>query len=177
MTQELSQWSLVMLMAASIAVGFAFGALYDLFRIRRRASELTHRPKKLLTRYVQGFIIVLEDVVFFVFLACTTAVMYHVFTNGRVRLAALVFEALGFALYRISIGRLVMSVSSAVIAFFVMVLNALMRCIIAPVVRLVRRTAEAIGSRFGGIARAQRRRRLSEYRKKRLLKESKRGLL
>ena len=99
MTQELSQWSLLMLMACSLAVGFSFGALYDIFRIRRRATQRKRKQKKLLTRIIEGIIIGVEDVVFFLVLGCVTCVMYYVFSNGRVRLLALVFELLTIVSY------------------------------------------------------------------------------
>lgn len=144
MTQELSQTALILLGVFSFAAGFCSGAFYDLFRIRRAAAK--KKRQNLLTRIIQGFIIGLEDLVFFIMLGAVLSVLYHIFSYGRVRMIAVAALFSGFWLYRISIGRLVMCVADRVIAFAVMVKNILKLRIIkpmmSPAVRLINKISE-----------------------------------
>ena len=163
--------------AASLVVGFSFGALYDLFRIRRRAAQKKGKQKKLLTRFAESIIIGIEDVVFFLMLGCVTCVMYYVFSNGKVRLLALVFELLGFVIYRVSIGRLVMSVTDVIIAFFRLIMSMVRRHVVDPIKSFVCRIASGTVNKMKKSARKRRRLQISRYRKKQLIKASEKGFL
>ena len=176
MTQELSQTALVWLMSFSFVTGFAFGGFYDVFRIRRLAFPGKKR-KKLLTRFVQGFIIGLEDLFFFLMLGCVCSVLFYVFSYGKVRPLALVTLFLGFLLYRVSIGRLVMSVADKIIKLIRLAFNLFVKKIIMPVVRTFKKIFSAFSGALNKAGRSMRRRRYSEKRKKQLVKLSRRGMI
>ncbi len=142
MSQELSQGALVALFSFGLLFGFAFGALYDVFRIRRRYFQKKN-SKKLLTRLLQGFIIGIEDFIFFLMLACVSCVLFFVFSMGRVRLLLFVFEGLGFLVYRVTLGRLLMGISDVICKLVTMTLNAVKKYLILPVFEFVSRPFRA----------------------------------
>lgn len=153
MTQELSQRALILLYSTSLICGFALGILYEPFRIRRLASRTGKNSKKLLTRLVDGFIIGLEDILFFAFAAIVTVIMYFAVFQGRVRIMAIVLECTGFALYRVSLGRLVIGAADRIIAFLRRVRRFIYRRIINPPLRLI---SKLMSRTFGAVAEAHR---------------------
>ena len=178
MTQELSQTSLLLLGLFSLLSGFCSGAFYDLFRIRRRASR-GKKNKKLLTRLFEGFIIGLEDLVFFIMLGCVLSVLFHLFSYGKVRFVAIIALFIGFWLYRISIGKLVMGVADAVIAFVRLVKNALIakiiRPVISPLVKAYGRICGSLAEKKAKKAELKKRKKYAARRKKRLVDPSNRA--
>ena len=175
MTQELSQGTLLLLFALSLVCGFALAALYDVFRIRRIAVGANKKRKKLLTRLVSGFIIGIEDIIFFTAAGiATTLISYSIF-QGRVRPMAVILEAVGFLLYRLTLGKLVMAVSEAIISLVRRVLSFIYRRLILPPVRVCRRMLTALIGAFMRVLSAINMRSSSERLKKSLMRASKRG--
>ncbi len=177
MTQELSQTALAALMLTALTVGFVFGAIYDLLRIRRIACKKGKSEKKHLTSFIEAFIIGIEDILFFIFLGCVTSVMYYVFSSGRVRLLAILCEFIGFIIYRLTLGRLVMLVSDIIISFIYFLWRKFVAFVIMPPVNFAKKTASKV---FASIARSYRkvgRRRFSNKMKKSLIKASRGGML
>lgn len=136
MSHELSQGALVALLGFGLVFGFAFGALYDVFRIRRRYFQRKN-SKKLLTRLAQGFIIGMEDLFFFLMLACVSCVLFFVFSMGKVRLLLFVFEGLGFLVYRVTLGKLLMGMSDAIARLIKFAFATVKKRVIVPTVVIV----------------------------------------
>lgn len=177
MTQELSQGTLLLLFALSLTCGFALAALYDVFRIRRRAVGADKKRKKLLTRLISGFIIGVEDMIFFTAAGIATTLISYAVFQGRVRPMAIILEAVGFLLYRLTVGRLVMALSAAIIALVRRVLSFIYRRLILPPARLCRKAfAALIGALMRVVSVFMERRRSSHF-KKSLIRASKRGFL
>ena len=175
MTQELSQGTLLLLFALSLTCGFALAALYDVFRIRRVAVGANKKRKKLLTRLVSGFIIGVEDIIFFTAAGiATTLISYSVF-QGRVRPMSVILEAVGFLLYRLTLGRLVMAVSEAIIALVRRVLSFIYRRLLLPPARVCRRMLAALVGALKRVLSAINMRSDSNRLRKSLLRASKRG--
>ena len=177
MTQELSQGTLLLLFALSLACGFALAAFYDVFRIRRIAVGANKKRKKLLTRLLSGFIIGVEDIIFFTAAGIATTLIDYAVFQGRVRPMAVILEAVGFLLYRLTVGRLVMAVSEAVIALVQRALSFICGKLLLPPVKVCRKVFAAF---FGVIAHALSKINImlsSARLKKMLIKESKRGFL
>ena len=84
----------------SLLIGFLLGVIYD--------TAKAFRKRRKLHRVIEFMLTFFEDIVFFTFAGCTLAVIFFVYTYGRVRMFAVFMLALGFVLYRITLSRLVM---------------------------------------------------------------------
>lgn len=169
MTQYLSQLSLAKLLAASLLLGIALGALYDLFRIRRlafrRASkEPTHSTDPVKHRRLHSLIAAMllhiEDALFGVAAGIATALLYFALSRGQVRLMAIFGEGVGFLLYRQTLGRLVMACADRILRLIAFLINLLVRFFLLPPIRLLKRILSAIGQSCRKAHDRRRRRRL-----------------
>ena len=128
----------------SLALGFALGLFYDVFRILRLAVRHS------------GAAVFLEDVLFFAFCAVVTFLFSLTAVSGHVRVFLVVGEFLGATLYYFSLGALVMRVSKVIIRFVKALLRLLYRIFIRPFVRLARffaRKGAKIGAKWGAKAK------------------------
>lgn len=107
----IEQTELAVLFLYAAALGCAFGIIYDVFRILRRASRFADRT------FVSVAVIFLEDILFFLIATAASAIFFYKFYSGRIRLSAIAFMIGGFAAYYFTVGRLVMLVADAIIAF------------------------------------------------------------
>ena len=116
----------------SFAAGILFGAVYDVFRIRRAAFRMS-RPdghgKGRLRRFlyadlsaVDTAVTFFEDVLFFTFCAVTVILINYKLSFGYPRWYAAAACVGGFSLYHVTVGRLVMfferAILHAIAAFF-----------------------------------------------------------
>lgn len=177
MTQELSQTSLGALMLTSLIVGFVFGALYDIFRIRRIAVRKGKSDKKHLTSFLEAFIIGIEDILFFVALGSVTSVLFYVFSYGKVRLLSILCELIGFALYRLTLGRLVMLVSDLIISFLYFLWRKFVTCVIMPPINALKKLVNILFGKLYNARQRARRKAYSEKVKKKMIRASKGGML
>lgn len=89
-------------------MGAVFGAVYDLFRIFRIAVPLP------------AGVIVAEDVIYFAFCGFMSFFLAMTVNFGQVRFFILLGELLGFLLYYLTLGVLVMKCAQQIIAFYPM---------------------------------------------------------
>ena len=89
----------------AILMGAVFGAVYDLFRIFRIAVPLP------------AGVIVAEDVIYFAFCGFMSFFLAMTVNFGQVRFFILLGELLGFLLYYLTLGVLVMKCAQQIIAF------------------------------------------------------------
>ncbi len=164
-------------MLTSLIVGFAFGAIYDIFRIRRIASKKRKSKGKHLTSFIQAVIIGIEDVLFFILLGCVTSVLFYVFCHGRVRLLALLAELFGFVLYRLTVGRLVMLISNLIISFLYFVWRKFLTIVILPPIAFAKRMLTKAFEKMNAARKKAKRALYSARVKKKLLRASKKGML
>ncbi|WP_312643701.1 spore cortex biosynthesis protein YabQ [Hydrogenoanaerobacterium sp.] len=108
----------------SLALGFALGLFYDVFRIFRLAIHHS------------SVIIFLEDISYFVICAIITFLFSLSAVNGHVRVFLVIGELLGATIYYFSLGALVMSVSKIIIRFMKALLRLLYRVFLRPFIRL-----------------------------------------
>lgn len=170
MTQYLSQLSLARLLAASLLLGLALGLLYDVFRIRRlafRKKEKTsikqvpkHRRFGSLSTLLTVLLFHIEDIFFGITAGVATAILYFALSMGQVRLMAIFGEGLGFLLYRLTLGRLIMACADAILRFLAWILHLLTRFIILPPLRLLKRLAVTLAAALNSCLAKQRDRRL-----------------
>ena len=132
---EISPYLLLLLFVYSFAFGGALGLLYDGFCIVRslfsqdaipkRIQKLYERPLPLLHRPIRvphkvskvlhGIVSFLLDILFFLVAAWGLLVLHYYLNKGSIRLFTLPVTALGFLLYRATVGRLLRSVSALVV--------------------------------------------------------------
>ena len=138
MSGEISQSALAALMLTSVALGFAFAALYDLLRIRRIAINIP------ILRHV-------EDFLFMTCVGVSFAVAFYAHSSGKVRGFAFAGGLLGMLVYRKTLGRLVMAASERIINF---VKRVVRRIVLPPIrfaARLIRRFAAAVVGAVKGV--------------------------
>lgn len=87
----------------SILTGAVLGVVYDIFRILR----ISFPPKKIA--------IIVQDVIFALICIITTLMFLQFFTNGALRFFVLIGEFLGFLLYYLTIGVIVIKTARVII--------------------------------------------------------------
>ena len=122
---ELSINAQTQMFLATLLLGAALGAVYDLFRI----SRLAFRPGWLL--------VLLEDLAFFLLAALLLFGYFMQFSAGQVRFFALAGAILGWLLYYFTLGALVIRVSRQIIAFLQRFFGLLGRMIAIPLTWLL----------------------------------------
>jgi len=132
---EISPYLLLLLLLYSFVFGGALGLIYDGFGIVRslfcsdeipkriqklymKSLPLLHRPiqaPRKVGKVLHGVIGFLLDILFFVIAAWGLLVLHYSLNKGSIRLFTLPVTALGFLLYRVTVGRLIRSVSALAI--------------------------------------------------------------
>ncbi len=133
-----SQAVLAQLWLYAFLLGVGLGAVYDAFRITRvflgvsytqkatarlqsiRLPYLSPRPPRRTSR-VLGAVVFFEDLLFALIGGVAMILLFYQINNGKIRFPAFFCAALGFFLYRVTLGRVVMLASQA-IAFGIEVL-------------------------------------------------------
>ena len=166
---NLSQGGLAALYAWSFLLGGCFGAVYDLFRItrvllgvhysRRTADRLFKMQLPLLKRIrrrkesrVLGIVIFLEDLLFCLLVGVTMIILFYGANHGKIRFPSFFLAAGGFLLYRVTLGRLVMTFSE-VIAFFTEVFIRYVLFFAGYPVRLLYRWGKRLADRLSAWAK------------------------
>lgn len=138
---EISQKLLALALLYSAVVGTVLGVLYDIFRIIRVAMKPSPgMSPKLRSFYdaVGDTVIFIEDILFAFIAALVVAVfLFHV-NDGQLRWFVLAGAAVGFFLYYMTVGRLVLLCAGAIISFVKAVLGFLLRITIIPLIKLLR---------------------------------------
>ena len=90
---------------ASLICGAISAAVYDIFRVIRIFAP--HN----------AFAVFAEDIVYCLSFASLMCVLYYNYTNGRIRLYALICASLGFAAYYFTLGKAVSASAARLKAF------------------------------------------------------------
>ncbi len=139
--------------ASVILWGAILGVIYDLFRLRRIAFAKTHSygakqtPKSLcapplakqarfLPFSVSSIVIFAEDILFALIAGGIFCILLFAENDGIFRWYALFGYAVGFFAYRNSVGKLVMRLSDAILAFIRRMVRRVCRVLFSPLVRL-----------------------------------------
>lgn len=125
MTGILTGESTAMLCAVSLSSGIALSALCDVIRIRRCAARMF----SLGGTKLEAAVIFFEDTAFALLSAAVFSVIFYRFSWGAVRWYALFAALVGFAAYRMTLGRAVMACASAIIGFILRAVRFLIRII------------------------------------------------
>lgn len=163
----------------SFYAGAFLGALYDLLGIRRASaraeayppgyrgilpSGLRRRITKQLHR-IDLVIIFFEDIIFCAISAAMISVTAFRFYHGNVRGIIVFAAAVGFAVYRATLGRIVRYLSIRIIIFLRRITAFVLKITLLPMISAVIRLCSAISGR---IISARRRRRTISYASERL---------
>ncbi len=142
---QLSQTGLCILFVYALAVGAFLGAVYDVFRILRVAFPYVNGNgvKKVYAALMLG-IIFLEDMLYALIAAVTVNLFLFNVNDGQVRWFALLGAAMGFALWYVTVGRLIMRCARTIVAAVRRMLYFLYRILLLPVVRLLRFLSERL---------------------------------
>lgn len=129
---EISQFVLAQLWLYAFLLGVGLGAVYDALRITRvflgtsytkgktdrlhriELPYLKPRPRRRTSRLL-GAVIFLEDFLFALFGGVAIILLFYQVNSGTVRMPAFLCVAVGFLLYRATLGILVMRVSEIVV--------------------------------------------------------------
>jgi len=178
MTWEISQRSLALLGALFLVSGFLLGGVYDIFRIRRRAtSPGVGKKRGAFKKALQGFFVGIEDLLFFIFAGALASVLCFALFQGRVRLFAIALGVLGFMIWRLTLGRLIMALADAIINLFRAALSFVSNRILKPPARAVKRLFGRTIRIIQNAAKRRRRKRYSKARMREILKASEKGFI
>lgn len=110
----------------SLLLGSLLGALYDVFRITRKAIPLP------------GILIALEDLLYFLLCSVLSFVYLMEMTDGRIRWFVLVGELFGAVIYRMTLSCVVMALSDVFIRLIGLLLLFCWGVTGAPLLRFLR---------------------------------------
>jgi len=156
---EISPILLLWLLVASLAFGVGMGVLTDLHRLVRvglgaRYSQKTlkwlyekplpvvghplrRRARGKLSRIALPILTFVQDLLWFVIAAVGIAILNYWFNQGRFRLFTVLAMLVGFAVYELMIGKLVMRVSESIMDCVRAIGCVLFALISRPIVRFV----------------------------------------
>jgi spore cortex biosynthesis protein YabQ len=138
---EVSQRLLALALLYSAGVGAVLGVLYDVFRIMRVAMKPSQKmPAGLRAVYnvIGDAIIFFEDILFSIVASVVVTVFLFHINNGQVRWFVLAGAGIGFALYYITVGRLVIMCAEAIISFIRALIHFILSLTLFPAARAIR---------------------------------------
>ncbi|MBE6565321.1 MAG: hypothetical protein E7655_08625 [Ruminococcaceae bacterium] len=109
---EISQSQLLLVTLYALLIGICLGGVYDLFRMARVAREVTASGERRTHGRFEPLLLFFEDLLFWLIASLSVILFLFHANEGKIRWFALVFCALGFALYGLTVGRLVMRISA-----------------------------------------------------------------
>lgn len=119
--------------AYSTAIGILLGVIYDFFRIIRMAFILKSKGER--SGFLINCVVFICDVTFFIISAVICAIFIFYVNNGRIRGIAIFGSLIGFIAYYNTVGRLVTSVSGALIRGICYILTFTANNVLMPVIR------------------------------------------
>lgn len=147
----------------SFFAGIVFGAVYDVFRIRRIAFA-RDKTRRVIKR-VDAVIIFLEDVIFSLFIAVTMILICYKLYFGIPRWYSFGGAALGFFIYRITLGRLVIKLADKIIALVIAFFSFIKMKMIRPPIEALKRVSSGLYAKYD----FKRLKRLTDKQEKRML--------
>ena len=164
MAMEISQSALARLWLYAFLLGVGLGAVYDAFRIfrvflgisyskhfseRLNAVRLPLLPPRARTHpsRILPAVVLAQDVLFGILAGVGVVILFYWFNNGILRLPAIFCTVLGFFVYRMTLGRLVMLLSQVIAALIEWFFRYLFFFVTLPfrlLLKLVRRMVSSV---------------------------------
>lgn len=179
-----------------VCLGAVLGAVYDVFRVLRLSRKgggnlsggiydkpkpkkgiMTVRTPKFL-KLTDGTLTFIEDIFFWIIVFLAEEIYIYYINAGEPRADFFLLSVLGFVLYRVSLGRLVIFLSGQIIFFVRCLLSRLVYVIIYPVRMLWKFISKIVSKAWGASRKAAlgaERRAYTRREKKRLLDLSAKG--
>ena len=139
---EISREAFLPFLVFSFLTGIVLGAIYDVLRIRRKA---TRRAGK---RRLDFVLTVFEDAVFCLFATVSMILVTYKLYFGIPRWYAYAAFALGFFLWQKTVGRLIMKLSDKIIDLIARALSFIKRKLVNPVRSLIKNLTKKIIAKF-----------------------------
>ena len=132
------QKKLALIFLCSLLLGIFFGVVYVLFEYRRLYFPLKFHGKKNKKEKndLEIIIVFFEDVLYSFVCACSTCIFIYYMNAGRFRGIVLIGCAIGFIVYKNTIGNLVLKLSGYILQFVFLVLKKLFLYTVLPVLML-----------------------------------------
>ena len=132
MTQYLSQQRLLDLLIGALLLGFAVGAVYQIFLIRRAAFAKLRIPRLLSVLWLN-----LEDFLFLLAVGSAMTVLFYAVVGGVLRLMAIPMLGLGLLGWRITLGRLIGKATDWILAMLAQIVGWIYSVLLRPIGRRI----------------------------------------
>lgn len=123
----------------SILLGMVLSVIFDVFRIIRIGIPLP------------SFVIVIEDILYFLICAVVTYFFMLKTTYGQVRGFIIIGEIIGFIIYYFTVGKLVISVSKTIISVVKRIFKLIFAILFYPFVKIFKLVSKKLGFKFKNI--------------------------
>lgn len=120
---EVSNQTLIFLQ--SCLLGIVLGIIYDVFRVIRRAIK------------VNTIITFIQDFIFFILAAIITFTFFLQQTDGEMRMFVVIGELLGWVVYYLTIGKLVIKISESIIKVIKNIFKLIYNILIKRIIRII----------------------------------------
>lgn len=81
-----------------------------LLRVTPRFAMRREKRKRSSLKTLAKIFVSLGDILFFVFLACGVVILHYYYNRGELRVLPMLFVCLGYLLYRLTLGKIIMGV-------------------------------------------------------------------
>ncbi len=139
---EISREAFLPFLVFSFFIGIILGAIYDVFRIRRKAARKAGK------RRLDFVLTLFEDVVFCLFASVCMILATYKLYFGIPRWYAYASLALGFFLWQKTVGRLVMKLSDKIIDLISRAFSFVKRRAVKPVLSRIKKLTKKITAKF-----------------------------
>ncbi|MBQ8392562.1 MAG: spore cortex biosynthesis protein YabQ [Clostridia bacterium] len=129
----------------SVILGFYLGIIYDIVRIIRCFFGVKYRcvikrldklwiksEEKKLNKIYESVLMGITDILFFVIVTCIMASFIYSVNSGNVRWYIYLFAFVGFLLYYLTVGKIIISLSSIIVRTIKKVFRMFIICILSP---------------------------------------------
>ncbi len=135
---EISREAFLPFLVFSFLIGIMLGAIYDVFRIRRKAARRAGK------RRLDFVLTIFEDIVFCLFASVSMILATYKLYFGIPRWYAYGACALGFFIWQKTVGRLIMKLSDRIIDLIAKALSLLKRKLVKPALSGIKNTTKKI---------------------------------
>ena len=139
---EISREAFLPFLVFSFLIGITLGLVYDVFRIRRKATRKAGK------RRVDFVLTFFEDVIFCLFATVSMILVTYKLYFGIPRWYAYVSCVLGFFLWQKTVGRLVMKLSDKIIDLIARALSFVKRKAVKPAWSRIKKLTKKIIAKF-----------------------------
>ncbi|MBQ9744677.1 MAG: spore cortex biosynthesis protein YabQ [Clostridia bacterium] len=129
----------------SVILGFYLGIIYDIVRIIRCFFGVRYRcvikrfdklwlksEEKKLNRVYESLLMGITDILFFIIIACIMASFIYSVNSGNVRWYIYLFAFAGFLIYYLTLGKIIISLSSLIVRTVKKVFRIFIMCMLSP---------------------------------------------